>query len=184
MAAAKGALQAEARRVFAPGDLLRRVNEALITDFSKSDVFATAFFARFYPGGRRFSFANGGHNPALLVRASGEVELLERGGSALGVLPDMIYEEDIRRFAEGDVLVIYTDGLVEARDADRRFYGLDRLSELARASRAADARTIKARLLEDLAAHCGPDQHQDDVTVVVVRAVPVQASRPEGQEGE
>jgi sigma-B regulation protein RsbU (phosphoserine phosphatase) len=181
MAAAKGALQAEARRVYAPGDLLRRVNEALIADFSKSDVFATAFFVRFYPGGRRFSFANGGHNPALLVRSGGGVELLERGGAALGVLPDMVYEEDIRRFAEGDLLVVYTDGLVEARDAERRFYGMDRLTALVREHRGDSAQRIRQRLLEDLSAHCGPDQHQDDVTVVVVRAVAESSSGSTGE---
>jgi sigma-B regulation protein RsbU (phosphoserine phosphatase) len=182
MAAAKGALQAEARRVVSPGDLLRRVNEALAADFSKSDVFATAFFARFYPGGRRFSFANGGHNPALLIRANGEVERLEPGGPALGVLPGVDYEEDIRRFAEGDLLIVYTDGLVEARDPQQRFYGIDRLTRLAGECRNHDADTIKARLLADLSMHCRAQQHRDDVTIVVVRAADQGASQTSRQE--
>jgi sigma-B regulation protein RsbU (phosphoserine phosphatase) len=169
MAAAKGALQAEARRVFAPGDVLRRVNEALIADFERSDVFATAFFARFYPGGRRFSFASGGHNPPLLVRADGDVELLHRGGAALGVLPDAAYEEEIRQLGEGDTLVIYTDGLVEARDGERRLYGQERLVREAREWRSFQAAKVRDRLLESLSRHCNGAAPHDDVTLMVIR---------------
>jgi sigma-B regulation protein RsbU (phosphoserine phosphatase) len=92
MAVAKGALQAEARRTLSPAELLRRTNEALAEDFSEADMFSTAFFARFYPGGRRLEYSNGGHNPPLLVREAGSVELLDRGGRAMGVMPDLICE--------------------------------------------------------------------------------------------
>jgi sigma-B regulation protein RsbU (phosphoserine phosphatase) len=181
MAAAKGALQAEARRVFSPGDLLRRVNEALTDDFSRSDVFATTFFARFYPGGSRFSFSSGGHNPALLIRANGNVERLGPAGPALGVLPAVNYEEDIRRFAEGDLLIVYTDGLVEARDPQQRFYGIDRLARVAVQCRRDNAVRIKARLLADLDDHCGTQLQRDDVTLLVVRAVPDRGRAIHGQ---
>jgi sigma-B regulation protein RsbU (phosphoserine phosphatase) len=169
MAVAKGALQAEARRTLSPAELLRRTNEALAEDFSEADMFSTAFFARFYPGGRRLEYSNGGHNPPLLVREAGSVELLERGGTALGVMPDLIYEEETRQFAEGDVLLLYTDGLIEARDEQRRFYELDRLVELVSELRHEGARAIRDRVLEDLHRHCAGHAPEDDVTVVVVR---------------
>lgn len=179
MAAAKGALQAEARRVPAPGELLRSTNQALVADFSRQDVFATAFFARFSPGGRGFSYANGGHNPPLLVRSGGEVDLLRAGGPALGILPDRAYAEEQREFALGDLLIIYTDGLVEARDPERRFYGMERLIEQARLNRDGDARAIREGLLEDLFRHCGAKTLQDDVTLVVIRAVASPFAVPE-----
>lgn len=184
MAAAKGALQAEARRNSAPGDLLRRTNEALLADFSKQDVFATAFFARFRPGGREFAYANAGHNPPLLLRADGRFELLRAGGPALGVLPDRFYEEGVRDFAPGDLLVVYTDGLVEARDREGRFYGLERLIDHARLCREHDAPSVKASLLEDLFRHCAAGRLQDDVTLVVIRgvALPPRASGEGPQE--
>jgi sigma-B regulation protein RsbU (phosphoserine phosphatase) len=171
MAAAKGALHAEARRVYAPGDLLHRTNEALVADFSKRDVFATAFFARFRPGGRGFAYANAGHNPPLLVKRGGEVELLRTGGPALGILPGRAYAEEEREFNEGDLLVVYTDGLVEARDPERRFYGIERLIEQAGLCRGEAARTVRERLLEDLFRHRGAETLQDDITLVVIRAV-------------
>jgi sigma-B regulation protein RsbU (phosphoserine phosphatase) len=171
MAAAKGALQAEARRVFEPGELLWRTNQALVADFSKQDVFATAFFVRFLPGGRGFSYANGGHNPPVLVRADGKIEWLRTGGPALGIVPDRAYAEERRDFHEGDLLVIYTDGLIEARNAERRLYGIERLIEQVQLLRDNDARMVREHLLEDMFRHCGSTGLQDDVTLVVIRSV-------------
>jgi hypothetical protein len=171
MAAAKGALQAEARRLVSPSDLLRRTNDALAADFARSDIFATAFFARFHPGGRRFEYANGGHNPPLLVRSDGRVVRLERGGPALGVLPEVVYDEEAQSFSPGDLLLIYTDGMIEARDDQRRFYGIDRLVQCARRMRDRRAGEICEGLQRELLRHCGGRPPQDDVTLVVVRGV-------------
>ena len=177
MAAAKGALQSEARRVFDPADLLRRTNESLVADFSSSNVFTTAFFARFHPGGRRLEFANGGHNPPLLVRSDGRVERLESSGPALGMATDVDYRLRATDFDEGDLLLIYTDGLVEARDGDRCFYGFERLTKLACEARAASAKAIRRRIEQDLARHCGAGSAQDDVTIVVVKGIDARVQR-------
>ncbi len=169
MAAAKGVFQAESRRVISPSDLLRRANEALESDFSRSDMFATAFFAHFKPGSDRFEYALGGHNPPILIRTSGRVEMLDRGGIALGILPDVQYEETSCRVEAGDTLVVYTDGLPEARDEDRTFYGLDRLKRLSVLHRTADADELRDRILDDLMAHTGGRSPSDDVTLIVIR---------------
>jgi sigma-B regulation protein RsbU (phosphoserine phosphatase) len=172
MATAKGAIQSEGRRIVSPAELLAQTNEVLIGDFSGMDMFATSVFVRFYPGGRRFVYSNGGHNPPVLVRAGGEVVRLERGGPALGILPRVRYLEESLAFAEGDVLVLYTDGVVEARDAAQRFYGLDRLVERISAGRSLPAGDLRTRLIEDLEGHIGGFPGRDDVTLVVARAVP------------
>jgi len=171
MAATKGALHAEARRNLSPAELLRRTNEALAGDFARSDIFATAFFARFHACGRRFDCANGGHNPPLLIRSDGRVLCLERGGPALGVLPDVVYDEESETLNPGDLLLIYTDGMIEARDPDRRFYGVDRLVQAAREMQERSSREICDALQRDLLRHCDERAVQDDVTLVVVRAV-------------
>ncbi len=180
MAAAKGAFQAEARRLSTPSDLLRRANDALAADFSSSDVFATAFFANFAPGGRRFGYANGGHNPPVLVRSDGRVELLDRGGLALGVMPNVLYQEGSKAFGVDDVLLVYTDGVVEARDRERRLYGVGRLERVVTAHRRLRARALVDRVLEDLAEHTANVPYHDDVTLVAVRGVD---SRTAGEGG-
>jgi sigma-B regulation protein RsbU (phosphoserine phosphatase) len=169
MAAMKGVFQAESRRVISPADLLRRANEALESDFSRSDIFATAFFAHFAPGATRFEYALGGHNPPMLIRACGKVEMLDRGGIALGILPDVQYEETTCLPDAGDTLVVYTDGLPEARDEQRNLYGMDRFRQLSVANRMAGAEEIRDRLLEDLMKHTAGRSPSDDVTLMVVK---------------
>ncbi len=169
MAAMKGVFQAESRRVTSPSDLLRRANEALESDFSRSDLFATAFFAHFTPGGERFEYALGGHNPPLLIRSCGEVEMLDRGGIALGILKDVQYEETTCRTGHGDTLVVYTDGLPEARDGQKNFYGMDRLKRVSAANRMAGAEELRDRLLDDLMQHTEGRSPSDDVTLMVVK---------------
>jgi sigma-B regulation protein RsbU (phosphoserine phosphatase) len=171
MAAAKGALQAEARREPSPATVFERTNDVLAADFSESDVFATAVLFRFAPGGERVAFSNAGHNPPVLVRRDGRVERLDRGGSALGLFPGMKYEEDERAFDPGDVLVVYTDGLVEARDPSRGLFGIERLIEVAVRARSDDAARIRERILQVMAEHCAGVPPGDDVTLVVVKRV-------------
>ena len=171
MAAAKGALQAEARRDPSPEIVLRRTNEVLVADFSESDVFATAVFLRFSPGGARLTCGNAGHTPPVLVRADGTVERLERGGVALGLFAGQEYEQEERAFGAGDVLVVCTDGLVEARDAGRRPFGIERVTEVAARARSHDASRIRDLLLDSMAAHRAGAPAADDVTLVVVKRV-------------
>ena len=171
MAVAKGAIQAEARRLVSPSDLLRQLNETLSADFSRSDVFATAFITRFDTERGLLEYANGGHNPPLLFRPGGSIERLERGGLALGVMPSVLYQEESRRFGSGDILLVYTDGLVEARNRAGEFYGTGRVEELVVNLAGMDAAGIRDAVLADLDAYTGTVPLRDDVTLVVVRGV-------------
>ena len=173
MATAKGALQSEAREALSPTGIVSRVNEVLAADFAAADMFATLFFARFRPDGRRITWTNAGHNPPLLLRASGEVALLSPRGPALGIVSDARWSDEDTRLAPDDVLVIYTDGIVEARDRERRFYGVERLVEAARRP-SRSAREIRENVLRDLAAHAGPGAPHDDMTLLIVRGVALQ----------
>jgi serine phosphatase RsbU (regulator of sigma subunit) len=172
MAIAKGALQSEARDILSAGDILGRVNEVLASDFSASDMFATLVFARFLPDGRRIVWSNAGHNPPILLRHTGEIETLKPCGPALGIVAGARWRDVDQRFAPGDVLLLYTDGLIEARDDAKRFFGTNRLIKSARA--AATAAEIRENILDDLVRHTGTIKVEDDMTLVVVRAVPIE----------
>jgi serine phosphatase RsbU (regulator of sigma subunit) len=173
MAIAKGALQSEARDILSAGDVLGRVNEVLASDFSATDMFATLVFARFLPDGRRLVWSNAGHNPPLLIRAQGDVEMLKPCGPALGIVAGARWRDVDQRFAPGDVLVLYTDGVIEARDSAKQFFGIERLIEAVRqpAKHAAD---IRENVLNALARHTGTTPVDDDVTLVVVRGVAIE----------
>ena len=82
------------------------------------------------------------------------------------------------RGGEGDVLVMFTDGLVEAREAKGRFYGVDRLVETVRRNRARDAGAVSQAILDDFVRHCSGSSPNDDVTLVVVRCVEGEEEEP------
>jgi sigma-B regulation protein RsbU (phosphoserine phosphatase) len=170
MATAKGALHSEARELLSPAEVLCRVNEVLASDFSAADMFVTFVFARFLPDGRRIVWSNAGHNPPLLLRPSGEVERLKPCGPALGIVAGTRWRDVDQRFEPGDILLLYTDGVVEARDAHGRFFAIEGLVEAARRP-ARSATEIRENILEALALHTPTVAPQDDVTLVVVRCI-------------
>jgi sigma-B regulation protein RsbU (phosphoserine phosphatase) len=173
MAIAKGALQSEARDILSAGDVLGRINEVLASDFSATDMFATLVFARFLPDGQRMVWSNAGHNPPLLLRRNGDIETLKPCGPALGIVAGARWRDVDQRFAAGDVLLFYTDGVVEARDGARRFFGIERLIEAARRP-AESAAAIRENVMDALARHAGTTPVDDDVTLVVVRGVAIE----------
>jgi sigma-B regulation protein RsbU (phosphoserine phosphatase) len=173
MAIAKGALQSEARDILSAGDVLGRVNEVLASDFSATDMFATLVFVRVLPDGRRIVWSNAGHNPPVLLRQNGGIETLNPCGPALGIVAGARWRDVDQRFAPGDVLLLYTDGLVEARDGSKQFFGIERLIEAARRP-AGSAAAIRENVLDALSRHTGTTPVDDDVTLVVARGVAIE----------
>jgi serine phosphatase RsbU (regulator of sigma subunit) len=173
MAIAKGALQSEARDVLSAGEVLGRVNEVLASDFSASDMFATLVFVRFLPDGRRMVWSNAGHNPPLLLRKNGDVETLDPCGPALGIVTGARWRDVDQRMAPGDLLLLYTDGVVEARDGAKSFFGTERLIAAARVP-ARSAAEIRENIMRALADHVGATPMEDDVTLVVARGVAIE----------
>jgi sigma-B regulation protein RsbU (phosphoserine phosphatase) len=172
MAAAKGALRAEWRATRSPGELLRSANALLVEDLCDADLFVTAFVARLTAGGRLVG-SSAGHPPALLVRGSGEVVPLSAGGPALGVVPDAIYDMQEAELSHGDLLVAYTDGLVESRGAGRELFGEPSLVRAVREAAGLSAAAVRAHILEAACAHRAGAPLHDDVTLVVARTTEV-----------
>ena len=115
------------------------------------------------------SYTNAGHFPPMLVRPDGSVERLTSGGPVLGVLPHTVYEAGSVPFGPGDRLVLYTDGITEARDPADEEFGEERLMELACEHRACSAPALQARLVEAVASFAGR-RFTDDATLMVLAA--------------
>jgi serine phosphatase RsbU (regulator of sigma subunit) len=173
MAIAKGALETEARDTLSCGDVLGRVNEVLSSDFYSTDMFATSVFARFLPDARRFVWSNAGHNPPLVIRANGELEHLKACGPALGIVAGARWRDLETRFGPGDLLLLYTDGVVEARDANKQFFGVPRLIEAA-SLKANNAAAIRENVLDAVSRHVGARPFDDDLTILVARGVAIE----------
>ena len=172
---ARYSLRAVARQDPSPSRSLHAVNDAIATRRADSR-FCTAVVLACRPGragagDTTFTWSNAGHPAPVLLRDDGSVELLDaRLGPLLGVIPDAEFHDDKIVLGPGDALILYTDGVIEARDAGEQF-GEARLLALAAtcAGRTADgiARRIELAVIDHLRAV--PD---DDVAIVVIRAVP------------
>jgi sigma-B regulation protein RsbU (phosphoserine phosphatase) len=134
-------------------------------------MFVTLFFGVLDPTSRRLSYANAGHNPPQLFRAKeGKFEALEVTGVALGMMDEMEYEEKEIELQSEDVLVLYTDGLVEAMDHNQQLFGLERLTTSIRASTDLTAQQILDRILTDISSFSRGLEQSDDITAIVIKA--------------
>jgi sigma-B regulation protein RsbU (phosphoserine phosphatase) len=161
MATIRSTLRAVARQN-PPAVALELARQALETDFERTGSFATLFHAKLTVNNRRLLYVDAGHSHGFMRRVNGTTEQLTRGGKPLGIPSQQRYQEAAITFREGDILVVYSDGLLEARPQTS-------LNHLVLANRLRDA-TSAADMVEqlvDLAALTGPPP--DDLTVVVLR---------------
>jgi len=164
-------LQASVRSLALPGvppsEVNRRVNAALHESTSAAR-YATMFFALWDAPERTLSYSNAGHFPPILMR-DGTVARLTTGGLPIGMFPLSCYGEDRRRLERGDLLVLFTDGVIEAPDASGCEFGEERLVALLAQHREHSLESLLERVLEAVARWKGEGPAHDDVTLVLAR---------------
>ncbi len=149
----------------------RRLNE-LLCDRASGNRFASMFWCVYDPASRSLRYVNAGHCPPYLIgtRNGQQVALrLENGGPVLGLLPGAQYEATTVEALPGDLLVMYSDGLVEANNAAHEEFGEQRLSTLLTAHAASAPAQLREEILRSLAAFTSDDVPQDDLTFAVIR---------------
>ena len=145
-----------------------RLNGILCRD-GLENRFATLFYVEATKGGGGFRFLNAGHNPPLLAR-DGEVAVLDQAVSRpLGMFRDSGYTEGRLDLAPGDLLVVYSDGLVEARDAADREFGLERLQTLVATLRDRPPAEAGRVILEEVDRFLGEERPQDDLSIILLQ---------------
>ncbi len=152
-----------------PGNVLSEVNTLLQED-NEAAMFVTVLYAVFDPASGAFSYANGGHNPPLLLHTDGRTTLLPlTGGIALGVAPDMVYDAHTVVLAPGETVVMYTDGITEAINSQGEEFGVERLCEAAAQVAGCDAQTINTTILETVKNFSGDVAQFDDITALILQ---------------
>jgi sigma-B regulation protein RsbU (phosphoserine phosphatase) len=140
-----------------------------------AESFMSLFLGVLDPKASTLRWVSAGHNPPIHWRRGAPLTELERTGPVLGVLPDVAYrQKGPLRLEAGDAVVLYTDGIYEARDASGEIYGEERFqaSLAAHAARDPRARPLIRGLLADLEAFVGSRPFDDDITCVVLRSLP------------
>jgi phosphoserine phosphatase RsbU/P len=129
--------------------------------------FVTFFFGILDEEGN-CTYTNAGHNPPCLVRADGTLQELTEGGMVLGLFPQARYEARTVKLEPEDHLVLFTDGVLEARNKAGDEFGSERLNQLLQQNARASSAVILRRLKEDLAAFSANAPQHDDITMMVL----------------
>ena len=151
-----------------PGAVLKEVNQILQAD-NEAMMFVTLFYAIFDPESGEMVYANGGHNPPIIVKADGSSsEIPVASGIALGIMPDMDFAEDALRISPGESVVFYTDGVTEAENAKAELFDVERLQMVFDGSPTKDAKEANKAVFEAVSAFAGETPQSDDITCITL----------------
>ncbi len=156
-----------------PGNLaefMSRLNKTTCAN-CPSNRFITFFFCVLDTKTGDLAFANAGHNPPIIVRASGKAEMLEGGGPVLGIIPFAPYAERHVQLERGDMLVIYSDGVTEANNVNHEEYDEQRFIEVLKQNRERPAAEIVAAVTKSLNEFAAGAPQADDITLLVAKRV-------------
>jgi serine phosphatase RsbU (regulator of sigma subunit)/putative methionine-R-sulfoxide reductase with GAF domain len=167
MALTRTLVRAAVTETESPAAALRRVNDLLIPD-TQQGMFVTAVYAVLYPESGKLVYANAGHNPPLWVTQDNEVERLTRTGMALGVIEGEQIEDRSITLAEGDCLLLYTDGLNESFSPDGDIFGEERIIASLQDGKSKSAERILQGIETDLDEFVGDEEQSDDLTMLLL----------------
>jgi serine phosphatase RsbU (regulator of sigma subunit) len=175
LAFARYTLRTLATRESCPSTILSSLNEAMLHQRREcgDHKFCTVAYVRLETEGNkaqgaRFTVSRGGHPPPFLLRTDGSIYKVGEPGRVIGVFEDVKLTEQEASLAPGEALILYTDGVVEARSPDGLFFGEERLKAILHSSVALDASTIASRI-EDAVLNFQEQDPRDDVAVLVLR---------------
>lgn len=153
------------------GALLKVVNHQAYTS-SSEDRYATLFFGVFDGSSRTLRYVNAGHNPPVVIRRNGSMHYLETGGAPVGLFADSEYGEGAIKLETGDLVIAFTDGLIDATNQDGEEWGVQGLLKAAScgarcSQETGDLVSFIFNFMDDFS-----QQHQnDDATLAVVRVI-------------
>ena len=150
-----------------PAKILSLLNRHLYRS-TQPEKYATLFLAHYDGITRRLVYANGGHLPPLLLRANDTITRLDRGGTVVGLLDGMEWQQGIEHLGSGDILIAYSDGVTEPEN-DFGEFGEERLLEVVRRHRHLSLEAISEQVVHTLRAWIGAQEQPDDVTLVLAR---------------
>ena len=166
-------LQASLRTIAGEGatlaDLIVRLNRYACAHSLDGRRFTTIFIAEFDPASRRIAYVNAGHNAPILRRSGGSIEKLEIGGVPLGIQPAGVYQTSAVALSPGDLLIFFTDGVVEAFDENGQEFGNERWLAAIRSLPRGTAQESLQYLMTRVDAFVGATRQSDDITCMVFR---------------
>jgi sigma-B regulation protein RsbU (phosphoserine phosphatase) len=169
MAATRAMLRAGAMQNNAPREVLARVND-LLCEATAPNMFVSALYGVYHTSSGLFVFSNGGHEKPVVLRANGDVHPVPTPtGVALGAMPGLDYPETETSLADGDLLVLITDGITEAMDEKRELFGMDRLLASLPGLAGVSPESLVSGVLSGVHQFTGGAVQNDDITILALR---------------
>jgi serine phosphatase RsbU (regulator of sigma subunit) len=163
------ALRLRAKELDGPAAIIKDLDR-VFRQITSTATFVTMFYARFDQARKTLEYANGGHNPPLLIRTkTNEAMELEAGGPILGILKDPQYSNTVVALNQGDILTLFTDGVTEQENDAGDEFSTGRLKEVVLSREAEPASALVASITEAVSTFAGTKPQVDDLTVVVVK---------------
>jgi len=169
MAVTKTLIKATASKLIAPGEILTEVNRELYQG-NESCMFATIFCGVLDTRTGEVLYANGGHNPPLVVRTDNEVSLVAgKRGLVVGVMEDFVYETDRLKLQSGDALFMYTDGVTEAVNEREELFSEGRLKTKISSLQGKPVQEIISGVREEIVCFSNNVLQSDDITMMILQ---------------
>jgi|GEM_PF-660096 len=170
MASLRAALWTEARNTYSLSVVCQRMNTFLYQSLGELE-FVTAIYGVIDLARSVFTYSSAGHLPPIVIRKTGEVVYLEEGGLPFGVFAEASYPEGRVELRVGDVMLLYTDGAIEAQSPEGEEFGRDGLTVALASCRHLPALQIRTQLVEVIRAFTRSSDFTDDLTFVVLRRI-------------
>jgi phosphoserine phosphatase RsbU/P len=152
----------------APAEAMARINRTVVQNVP-SNKYITFFLGRLEPQAGRVTYVNAGHNPPLLVRSDGRLEMLEEGGVVLGLFESTPYAQGVTTLSPGDTLVVFSDGVTETFNSRDEEFGDARVGDIIRRGRSLAAARLQSEILRELEAFSGGQKATDDRTLIILK---------------
>lgn len=168
MALTSSAVESQGRQIEHPAQVLTALNNLLAPRLRANHMNAALLFAVVDPREQTIRVANAGMIAPVLVGNQGST-FIEVGGLPLGSFAGAVYQEQVVAFAPGDMLLLLSDGVVEAHDANGELFGFERLETMLNEQPPFDVHDLVEQVLERVQQHMGDAEQHDDITIVAVR---------------
>ena len=170
MVETRSVLRAQLQTLHGPAEILTALNNLLHEDLSRAELFITMSYLSYHTQTGRLRYTNAGHPPPVLYRASGETFLeLDAEGLIIGVKRDVEFEERTLGIEHGDLLLLYTDGIIEAEGPGGELFGTRRLRTILAREHRKPACEIISAVLAAVRAFSGANSFKDDISMLVLK---------------
>jgi serine phosphatase RsbU (regulator of sigma subunit) len=173
MTASKSVFRLLSEEKLSVEEIMKRANRQIKKDITKAKgMFVALLYAVLNIQEKTIGMCSAGQTqPILLSAKTGEAKLIETEGDAfpLGIIEDADYQETQLPLDSGDIVIFYTDGVVEAMNKKEEMYGFERFIEVIKGHRGLDAETFLEKLIDDINSFVGKAEQHDDLTIVVIR---------------